>query len=433
MAKKKNISGNDPFSKMNDLMNDIAPDGDMIEDSPYAVIDEWLPTGSYILNAALSGSLFGGIPNRRSVVLSGESGTAKTYISLSACREAQKKGYNVIYFDSEAGLDLDFVRNLGVDTSKFRLQPVNTIEQFNHIASKLVSKYKEMEANGETPPKTLIVLDSLGNLSSEKESKDSVEGSDKRDMTKQQQIRKLFRVNGLEFAKLGIPLLVDNHVYASISSFFPTNEISGGGGVLYNASIIMELLKKKMDDKEGEEQAKKDNVKAVKVGVTIKVKPRKSRFTRPIEVQMHIPFYKKPNPFVGLEAFVSWDACGILRGKALSEKEYSKLSDSDKKKCKPFDVEEESEEKVKDPSTGKKTTSKKKKKKTLYAFPKETARTIVAKHIGGEVPIKELFTSKVFTQDVLKQLDENVIQKTFKLPDHTADDDIDEISNEVIG
>ncbi|MFW6281458.1 MAG: hypothetical protein ACOC1O_01515 [bacterium] len=73
MSKKK-ISSNDPFAKMNEVMNNIAPDGDMIEDSPYAHIDEWLNTGSYILNAALSGSLFGGVPNRRSVVWAGEQG-----------------------------------------------------------------------------------------------------------------------------------------------------------------------------------------------------------------------------------------------------------------------------------------------------------------------------------------------------------------------
>ncbi|MFW6281456.1 MAG: hypothetical protein ACOC1O_01505 [bacterium] len=358
--------------------------------------------------------------------------TAKTFVSLSVCREAQKKGYNIIYFDTEAGLDIDFVKNLGVDTSKFRLQPVNTIEQFNHIASKLVHSYKEMEKNGDTPPKTLIVLDSLGNLSSSKESEDSVQGSDKRDMTKQQQIRKLFRVNGLEFAKLGIPLIICNHVYASISSFFPTNEVSGGGGVKYNASTIFEFSKKKMDDKEGEKRAKEQNVKATKVGVTIKVKAMKNRFARPIEVQFHIPFYKKPNPYVGLEQFVSWDACGILRGKLLNEKDYNKLSENDKKKCKAFEITEEKNVKEKDPSTNKKTTKKSKEKKTVYAFPKDTARTIVCKHLGDEVPIKDLFTSKVFTQEVLEQLNENVIKPTFKMPDQTSDDDINEIDKEIL-
>lgn len=62
------------FSEINDLLSEFSPDGAIIEDSLYAKIDEWIPTGSYILNAALSGSLFGGMPNRRSLMFAGEEG-----------------------------------------------------------------------------------------------------------------------------------------------------------------------------------------------------------------------------------------------------------------------------------------------------------------------------------------------------------------------
>jgi intein/homing endonuclease len=142
--------------------------------------------------------------------------SGKTFLALSACRLAQELGYYIIYFDSEGSIDKDFVTRLGVDTSKIRLQPVNTIEQFNYIAANLTKSLEEMKARGEETPKVMVVLDSLGNLSSEKEVADSDEGKDKRDMTKQQQIRKLFRVNGLQFAKLGIPFILCNHVYACI-------------------------------------------------------------------------------------------------------------------------------------------------------------------------------------------------------------------------
>lgn len=228
--------------------------------------------------------------------------------------------------------------------------------------------------------------------------------------------------------------ILDNGIMShnSIGSFIPMNEVSGGGGVKYNASTIFEFSKKKMDDKEGEQRAKEKNVKATKVGITIKVKAVKNRFARPIEIQFHIPFYKKPNPYVGLEQFVSWDACGILRGKLLNEKEYNKLSEGDKKKCKSFEITEEKDIKEKDPSTNKKITKNSKQKKTVYAFPKDTARTIVCRHLGDEVPIKELFTRKVFTKEVLEQIDENVIKSTFKMPDQSSDDDINEIDNEIL-
>jgi hypothetical protein len=71
MAKKKTEIS---FSKLNEFLSKVAPDGDIIDDSPFAKIDEWIPTGSYVLNAGISGSLFGGVPNRRSMGLSGATG-----------------------------------------------------------------------------------------------------------------------------------------------------------------------------------------------------------------------------------------------------------------------------------------------------------------------------------------------------------------------
>lgn len=62
------------FSDLNTALNEISPDGSILEDSIYARIDEWISTGNYILNAALSGSLFGGMPNRRSLTFAGEEG-----------------------------------------------------------------------------------------------------------------------------------------------------------------------------------------------------------------------------------------------------------------------------------------------------------------------------------------------------------------------
>ena len=237
MAKKKATSSNEPgsFSKLNDLLNKIAPDGEILDINPIAKIDEWISTGSYILNAALSGSIFGGLPNRRSLVLAGEEGTGKTFIAMSIVRNAQKMGYTPIYFDSEGSIDIDFVKKLGVDTSNIRLQPVNTVEEFSHIAAQITKNFDDLKAKGENPPKVMVVLDSLGNLTSEKEKEDTTKGDNKRDMTKQQAIRKLFRVNGLQFAKHGIPFIINNHVYACI---FGDAKVKMGDGSFKNINKI---------------------------------------------------------------------------------------------------------------------------------------------------------------------------------------------------
>jgi hypothetical protein len=43
-----------------------------IELKGFADISEYIPTGNYLLNAQMSGSLFGGYPNTRSISISGD-------------------------------------------------------------------------------------------------------------------------------------------------------------------------------------------------------------------------------------------------------------------------------------------------------------------------------------------------------------------------
>ena len=97
MAKKTDAAGGSIF----DLVKSLNSDADIIETAVWANSDDYIGTGSYILNAAVSGSLFGGLPNRRSMMLAGESGAGKSYLAASMAREAQKKGYTVIVLDSE--------------------------------------------------------------------------------------------------------------------------------------------------------------------------------------------------------------------------------------------------------------------------------------------------------------------------------------------
>jgi hypothetical protein len=43
-------------------------------ESQYSRIDEWISTGNYLLNAAMSGDIYGGVPNNRITCFAGESG-----------------------------------------------------------------------------------------------------------------------------------------------------------------------------------------------------------------------------------------------------------------------------------------------------------------------------------------------------------------------
>lgn len=225
-----------------------------------------IDTGSYILNAAISGSIYGGVPDNKITAFAGESATGKTFFVLGILKQfldANKEG-GVIYFDTEAAVTKSMMEDRGIDSSRVAIVEPSSIEEFRTTATRILTSYLE---DKEQPP-MMMVLDSLGMLSSNKELEDTESGKNARDMTKAQLLRGTFRVLSLKLAKAKVPLLVTNHVYDVVGSYVPMKEISGGSGLKYSASSITMLSKKK--DKEGNDI----------VGNIIKVRMHKSRFTK---------------------------------------------------------------------------------------------------------------------------------------------------------
>lgn len=401
------------FNDLDEQLTKISPKGSIMTINSFSRIDEWINSGNYLLNAQLSGSLFGGIPNSRSVCLAGESGTGKTFLALNICREAQNMGYSIIYCDSEAAVDQDIIQNFGINPELFRYQPVSTPLEVRQFVSHLCDQLKKAKETGKDLPKVMLVLDSLGNLATTKERADAISGSEKRDMTKQQELRSLFRVITADLAELKIPFVFTNHTYATIGSYIPGQTISGGGGAIYNASVILQLYKAGL---------KEDGTN--KTGIIVTSKPAKNRFARPIPIKFHISFYKGMNPYVGLEQFLSWENCGVQRGKLLTEKEFQKYYKEDNPKYQEVLATQISRESIALPGT----------MENFYLEAKETARTIAVAHLFDVVKPQELFTPKVFTMEMLKKLDDTFIQNMFKLPNIATLGDIenDEFS-ELIG
>jgi RecA/RadA recombinase len=97
----------------------------------------------------------------------------------------------------------------------------------------------------------MVVLDSLGMLSTEKEVSDTAEGKSTRDMTRAQVVKSTFRVLTLKLGQAKIPLIMTNHTYDVIGSYVPTKEMGGGTGLKYAASTIVYLSKKKDKNADG--------------------------------------------------------------------------------------------------------------------------------------------------------------------------------------
>ena len=229
----------------------------------------YIDTGSYILNALLSGSIFGGIPDNKITAFAGESATGKTFFVLGIVRAFLDKNPEgaVVYYDTEAAVTKSMMTSRGIDTARVIIAEPDTIQKFKTHALKLIEAYEKQPADKRPP--MMFVLDSLGLLSTSKEMEDSLEGKDVRDMTKSQVIKAAFRVLTLKLAKVKIPMLITNHVYEVVGSYVPTKEISGGSGLKYAASTIAMLSKKKEKDGDGEI-----------IGNQIKIKTFKSRVSK---------------------------------------------------------------------------------------------------------------------------------------------------------
>ena len=230
--------------------------------------DSFVDTGSYILNALVSGSIFGGLPANKITALAGESSTGKTFFALSVVRSFLQSNPDaqVIYFETESAISKDMMETRDIDVKRVGLVPVTTVQEFRTQSIKVVDEY--MKLKKEDRPPLLFVLDSLGMLSTSKEVQDATDGKETRDMTRAQVIKSIFRILSLKLGQAGIPLIVTNHTYEVVGAYVPTKEMGGGTGLKYSASSILFLSKKK--EKDGTDI----------VGNIIKVKAQKSRFTK---------------------------------------------------------------------------------------------------------------------------------------------------------
>jgi len=370
----------------------INPFGDVISKSEFSKITEWIDTGNYHLNAVFSGDLFGGIPNNRTICLAGDSGTGKTFLLLNMVAKAQQMGYYVVYYDTEGAVDVDNIQSFGVDPERFDHQPVSDIAKFRTSITTLVKKMMEAKQAKMTLPKIMICLDSLGMLATTKEIDDAISGNTAADMTRAKSIRSLFRIITSDLTGLGIPFVFTNHTYAS-TGMFPTVNLSGGGGLIYSASVILALSKAQI--KEG----------TVQTGIIVTVKTLKNRFGKPIPIKFHIRWDKGMNPYIGMEEYMNWETCGIQKGNLIIDKEYDKMNDKDKANVYLFDYQGE----------------------TKYFVPRETARNYIVKHLGRGIPANELFTPEVWTNEILQMINEKCIKPKFSYGINSAEDEVESI------
>ena len=250
-------------------------------------VDSFIDTGSYIFNALLSGSLYGGLPSNKITALAGESATGKTFFLMGIVKNFLDSNPNsgVIYFESESAITKQMVIDRGIDPERMVILPVTTVQEFRTQSLKVLDSYL-MKADKRP---MLMCLDSLGMLSTTKEVEDTSSGKETRDMTRAQVLKAAFRVLTLKLGKAKIPMVITNHTYDVVGSMFPTKEMGGGSGLKYAASSIVYLSKKK--EKDGSEV----------IGNIIHCKNHKSRLTQENKmVDVRLTYNKGLDKYYGL-------------------------------------------------------------------------------------------------------------------------------------
>ena len=388
MAKAIKESKKFEFSKVGTILDAISK---TIPIEVEKVIKEktFISTGVYILDAAISGRLLnGGVATSRITGILGESGVGKSFIAYSICKSAQKEGYSIIYIDTERSLDLEDVHKFGIDPDldKFRLVRSNKVEDINMTLSQLLDELKKQKLDGMEIPKILIVLDSIGMMSSNKEKSDLLKGDMKQDMTRAKQLNSMFRSISSDLGYLEIPMICANHTYLS-QDLFPKEISKGGTGLIYAASVLLFLSKSKLVS--GQE----DDMDLGQSGISVLAKTSKNRMAKPKKIRFSISFIEGMNPYTGLEAFCREEylnQIGIAKGKM----------EVDKK-------------------TGEMTF-------------KAGGNFWYVKHLNKQISTKKLFTSEVFTMEVLKKM-EPIVNDYFRFKSFDEIEEVEKQFNEIIG
>jgi recombination protein RecA len=253
-----------------------------------AQVNGWLSTGNYALNWAISGQFSLGYPGGHVVEVFGDNSTGKSFLMALAMAEAQATGGIAVLDDTEGAFSADRTRStIGVNTDTLIYRRSRTVSEHSQLVCAVA---KSLKTAGPSKRRvSALVLDSLALLSTDHE----LAEPGKRDMTRAQEIRRLFRVNGTEISDLPLAYLVTNHKTAEIGgmAFGPQTTTPGGSGLKFQASVRIDLrTPAKIKAPNGEY-----------VGVIITAFIAKNRLTTPWRsIKIAIPFHMRIEPTSGL-------------------------------------------------------------------------------------------------------------------------------------
>lgn len=247
----------------------------------------FVTTGNLTIDYKLTGGH--GLPNRRPILLWGESGTGKTFLSSNIAAQVQKLGYPIVYIDTEDSISEDYMEKIGIDLSDDMFIPVivSTVEE----ATKALSEIFEVFGPDD---KLCLIIDSLAGLLTDSEQENFRKGVTKGDMGQLAKKLKLFVKNvNKQVSKRDAFCVMVTHAYQNQDVLNGEGKwiCTGGKGFQFFPSFSIMLEKRVL--KEGTEKVD---------GVLIRGKITKTRFAAPNQTfELKVPYTEGISRIDGFE------------------------------------------------------------------------------------------------------------------------------------
>ena len=134
-------------------------------DSTPTDIEDFVSTGSTMLDLAISNKPNGGIAVGRITEINGLESSGKSLIGTHILAETQKRGGVAVYIDTETSVSREWLETIGVDVSKLLYLHVETVEDIFECIESIISKIRESDRDRLVS----ILVDSLAGASTKVE------------------------------------------------------------------------------------------------------------------------------------------------------------------------------------------------------------------------------------------------------------------------
>jgi len=120
-------------------------------------VNEWVSTGSSMLDLAISNRPHGGLPVGRIIEINGLEASGKSLIAAHVLAETQRKGGVAVFIDTENAVSMEFFEAIGVDISKMLYVQLDTVEDIFEAIESIINKIRTSDKS----KLVTIVVDSL--------------------------------------------------------------------------------------------------------------------------------------------------------------------------------------------------------------------------------------------------------------------------------